>query len=662
MTDISNGSAPRSPAVRTAVSARPSAPVRRTLIGCGAAAVGLALCVPAATATATATATVTAASATAGSAPGAPGDVVPVQLLALNDLHGNLDPVEGPAGRVQRGGGAAVQAGGLPQLATLLDSARAGMPNSLSVGAGDLIGGSPLVSAYYHDEPTVHALEQLGLDVSSVGNHEFDEGPQELRRMARGGCHPKDGCAPGGAYDGADFPYLAANVTLKGDADPLLEPYAVKTLPGGQKIGFIGLVTKSAPEAINAASIRDVEFHDERAVIERYSKELQRQGVEAQVLLLHEGESVNGVAGRESCDADGPGSRLSGRIKDVAERTPSAVDLIVSGHSHDAYECTVTDPAGQPRMVTQADSFGRSFTDLRFSLDGEGDVVRESVRATNRVVPVTTPKQPAMTELVETWRDRSAAAANRVVGYISDDLPGRGSTKEETPLGSVVADAQAEATRGHGADLALLNPGGLRADLVHKGDGSVTYADAYRTQPFGTRLWTMTLTGEQLTDVLREQFSGANAGSPRFLQLSSALSYTVDMSRTGADRLLADTVEVNGERVRPTDTYRVTANEFLADGGNGFTTFTEGTDREGGDITDLDALVDHLGNHSTAAAPLDAGRRADHLHRQVAPTRSVSPGLRSGARPFRRGGPRSSRGPRSSHGMGSPGSARPTPL
>ncbi|MDI3421663.1 bifunctional metallophosphatase/5'-nucleotidase [Streptomyces luteolus] len=552
---------------------------------------GLVLCVPAASATA------------AGAERTAPGEEVPVQLLALNDLHGNLDPVEGPAGRVQRGGGAGVQAGGLPQLATLMDTVREGRPNSLVVGAGDMIGGSPLVSAYYHDEPTVHALEQLGLDVSSVGNHEFDEGPQELKRMDGGGCHPTDGCAPGGAYDGADFPYLAANVTRKGSTEPLLRPYTVNTLPGGQKIGFIGLVTRTAPEAINASSVRDVEFHDERAVIQRYSKELKQQGVEAQVLLIHEGETTNGVAGR-GCDTDGPGSRLRGRIKTIAEQTPSAVDLIVSGHSHDSYECTVTDPAGQPRMVTQADSFGRSFTDLRFSLDGEGEVIRESVRATNHVVPVTTPKQPAMAELVETWRDRSAAAANRIVGYISADIPGRGSTKEEKPLGSLIADAQTEATRGHGADLALLNPGGLRADLVHKGDGAVTYADAYRTQPFGTRMWTMTLTGEQLIDVLQEQFSGTNAEAPRFLQLSSALSYSVDMSRTGADRLLVDTVEVNGKRVRPTDSYRVTANEFLADGGNGFTTFTKGTDREGGDIPDLDALVDYLGHHSTAETPL----------------------------------------------------------
>ncbi|MGW7087001.1 bifunctional metallophosphatase/5'-nucleotidase [Streptomyces sp. NPDC054871] len=562
---------------------------KRTAIACAAAVLALTLGAPTGPAT-----------AAADPAPAPPAGV-PVQLLALNDLHGNLDPVEGAAGRVRRGRD--VQAGGLPQLATLMDKARTG-PNSLNVAAGDMIGGSPLLSALFHDEPTVDALEELGLDVSSVGNHEFDEGPNELGRIARGGCHPEDGCAPGGAYDGAAFPYLAANVTRKGSESPLLRPYMVKTLPGGQRIGFIGLVTKDAPEAVNASQIRDLEFHDELPVIERYSKQLAQRGVDAQVLLIHEGESVNGVAGAGDCDADGPASRLRGRIKGIAKEASSAVDLVVTGHSHDSYECTVTDPAGQPRTVTQADSFGRSFTELNFRLGESGDVVRRSVRAENHVVPVDTPKQPAMNRLVETWRERSEAEANRSVGYISADLPGRGSTESETPLGSLLTDAQVQATQGYEADLAFLNPGGMRADLVYKGDGTVTYADAYRTQPFDNPLWTMTLTGEQLVAVLREQLTGTNADEPRFLQLSSALRYSVDLSREGADRLLTDTVRVKGEAVKPTDTFRVTVNDFLANGGNGFTTFTKGTDRDGGDVTDLEALVGYLSKNSSPEDPI----------------------------------------------------------
>ncbi|MFH8519200.1 bifunctional metallophosphatase/5'-nucleotidase [Streptomyces gelaticus] len=530
----------------------------------------------------------------------APGSPTPVQLLAVNDLHGNLLPVDGAAGRITHRG-PAIQAGGLAQMATLLDEARAGRPNSLTVGAGDMIGGSPLLSALFHDEPTVDALEELGLGVTSVGNHEFDEGPAELRRMIEGGCHPEDGCAPDAPYKGAEFAYLAANVTERGSTAPLLKPYTIKTLPGGQRIGFIGLVTKDAPEAINSAMIRDLEFHDELPVIKRYSKELTRRGVRAQVVLLHEGEAVSGQAGA-GCDDGAPGARLGGRIKEIARQAVPAVDLIISGHSHSSYECTVNDPAGHRRLVTQADSFGRSFTDLRFDLDATGEVERRTVRAEFRPVPVGTPQQPAMAKLIETWRARSEDVANRVVGYISADMPGRGSTLPETPLGSFIADAQVAAGKAHGADLALMNPGSMRADLVFHDGGAVTYADAYRVQPFESPVWVLPVTGAQLVTALQQQFTGVNAESPRFLQLSRELSYSVDMSLTGADRLLADTVRIDGQPVDRDAMYEVALNEFLANGGNGFTVFGEITTREGGDVTDLEALVDHL-KQTTADNP-----------------------------------------------------------
>ncbi|MFD7529881.1 MULTISPECIES: bifunctional metallophosphatase/5'-nucleotidase [unclassified Streptomyces] len=530
----------------------------------------------------------------------APDSRTAIQLLAINDLHGNLLPVDGAAGRITHRG-PAIQAGGLAQMATLLDDARAGRPNSLTLGAGDMIGGSPLISALFHDEPTVDALEELGLGVTSVGNHEFDEGPAELRRMVDGGCHPEDGCAPDTPYQGADFAYLAANVTERGSMTPLLKPYTVKTLRNGQRIGFIGLVTKEAPGSINSAMIRDVEFHDELPVIERYSQELTRQGVHAQVVLLHEGEAVSGQAGAD-CDDGAPGAGLGGRIKDIARQTVPAVDLIISGHSHSSYECTVNDPAGQRRLVTQADSFGRSFTDLRFDLDAAGEVVRSTVQAEFRPVPVGTPQQPAMAKLIETWQARSEDVANRVVGHISADMPGRGSTLPETPLGSFITDAQVAAGKVHGADLALMNPGSMRADLVFHDGGAVTYADAYRVQPFESPVWVLPMTGAHLIAALQQQFTGENADSPRFLQLSRELKYSVDMSRTGADRLLADTVRVNGQPVDRDATYKVALNEFLANGGNGFTVFGEITTREGGDATELDALIDHL-KTTTADSP-----------------------------------------------------------
>ncbi|MFG3256916.1 bifunctional metallophosphatase/5'-nucleotidase [Streptomyces sp. NPDC048172] len=563
--------------------------------------------------------------AAAPSAPAAPGGggATPVQLLAVNDLHGNLDAVEGPAGSVTRTGPdgkpETVQAGGVPRLATLLDRSRADAratsrgTQSLTVAAGDMIGGSPLLSAAFHDEPTVEALETMGLDVSSVGNHEFDEGPDELLRMKRGGCHPKDGCAvEGKRYDGTSFPYLAANVHRKKESarKPLLPPYWVKKLPNGERIGFIGLTTKDTPSAVSRSMTEDLSFEDEVRTIDRYAEALDRKGVKAVVTLLHEGGDRAGKEFDADCDAKGPASELTGRIKGIASKASPKVDLFVSGHSHEPYVCTVKDPAGQPRKVTQAASFGRTYTDLRLSLDPGGEVVRRSVSARNHVVTRDTPEQPAVSRVVEKWRDRSAKMANEPVGHVSADIPGRGSDAVETPLGDVLTDGQVEATRGAGADLALLNWGGMRADLVHKasgkeGEGVVTYGEAFQVQPFDNPLVTMTLTGEQLVQVLREQFSGTNENStyPQVLQLSDALRYEADLSRKGADRLLSGTVRVKGKPVDPDGKYRVTVNDFLAQGGNGFPTLREGTERVNSG-RDLGAFVDYLKKNTSPANPL----------------------------------------------------------
>ncbi|MBA0050999.1 bifunctional metallophosphatase/5'-nucleotidase [Streptomyces sp. AJS327] len=550
----------------------------------------------------------------------------PVQLLAVNDLHGNLDPAPGPAGAITRTGVdgriETVPAGGVARLATLLESARAdaGTAHSLTVAVGDMIGGSPLLSAAYHDEPTVEALEALDLAVSSVGNHEFDEGVAELLRIDRGGCHPEDGCAdPQQPYDGADFPYLAANVlpragagTARGSArEPILPPYWIKRLPSGERIGFVGLTSRDTQDALSASKARDLVFQDEVRTIDRYAAELDRRGVRAIVALLHEGGTRAGRTYDADCDARGPASELTGRAKDIAARVSPKVDMFVTGHTHEPFVCTLPDPAGEPRLITQAASFSRTYTDVRFELDREsGELVRPSARARNHVVTGDTPGHEGVSRVVETWRKRSATVANEPVGHIAEDIPGRGSDRPETPLGDLVSDAQVAATREQGAQLALLNWGGVRADLVHRasgreGDGVVTHGEAFQVQPFENPLVTMDLTGEQLLAVLRQQFSGSHADSPEVLQPSGALRYEADTRRSGADRLLTDTVRVAGEPVRGGDTYRVTVNEFLAEGGNGFSVLTEGTRRETGP-SDLTALVDYLRGHSSPGKPLRA--------------------------------------------------------
>ncbi|GIG67024.1 bifunctional metallophosphatase/5'-nucleotidase [Phytomonospora endophytica] len=541
-----------------------------------------------------------------------------IQLLALNDLHGNLDAVPGAAGQVvttdDAGQPANVQAGGLARMATLLKRAREGQNRSLTVAAGDMIGGSPLVSAAYHDEPAVDVLGEMGLAVSSVGNHEFDEGRDELQRMVRGGCHPVDGCAVDGEeYAGTPFPYLAANVVDTASGEPILPPYWIKDYDGVE-VGFIGLVTRDVPSVVVQSGIAGLEFRDEVATIDRYAKELSRKGVKAIVTLIHEGGEKTSPAYDFDCDAQGPGTGVVGPIKAIAERASSAVDLIVTGHSHEAYVCSIPDPKGKPRLITQAASFGRTFTDIRFQINPDtGDVVRKSVTAANRIVALDTPEDPAIKSLVDTWHARSAEIADAPVGYISGDIPGRGSKDPEKPLGDLISDTQAEAT---GAQIAFLNPGGMRADLVYEaggreGDGVVTYGESFQVQPFGNILVTMDLTGAQVLQVLREQYSGANAEFPRLLQLSGSLEYSVDESRKDSERILAETVRIDGAALDPSAVYRVAANTFLADGGNDFPTFKEGTDRVNNGV-DLDAFVSYLKAHSSAKKPF-APPKADRV-------------------------------------------------
>ncbi|GHJ47393.1 5'-nucleotidase [Catellatospora sp. TT07R-123] len=536
-----------------------------------------------------------------------------VQLLAVNDFHGNLDAVPGAAGSVvevdDTGHETLVPAGGIARMATLLKQARTGQGRSLTVGGGDMIGGSPLISAAYHDEPTVHALEALGLKVTTVGNHEFDEGRAELLRIAKGGCHPVDGCAePGVRYPGAAYPILAANVVDTATGKPILAPYWVKKYQGF-KVGFIGVVTHTVPSLVVQAGIQGLEFRDEVATINKYAKELGGKGVNAIVVLIHEGGLTSERAYDFDCDAAGPGTGLTGAIKTIAQQATAAVDLIVSAHSHEAYVCDIPDPKGHRRLVTQAASFGRTFTDIRFAINpATRDIARASVQAANHVVTLDTPEDPAVRQVVETWRARSAEKANQPVGYIAGNLPGRGATTLETPLGDVIADSQAEGSAAAGSQLAFLNPGGMRADLVYaatgsEGDGVVTYGEAFQVQPFDNILVTMDLTGQQLLAVLREQFSGDNTASPRLLQLSDGLRYTVDLARAGADRVLADTVRVAGAPLDPAAVYRVTANTFLAEGGNGFTTFRDGTNRVNGSV-DLAAFVAYMQAHTAPANPL----------------------------------------------------------
>ncbi|KOV64852.1 5'-nucleotidase [Streptomyces sp. AS58] len=534
-----------------------------------------------------------------------------VQLLSFNDLHGNLEPPAGSSGRVTElrpdGTTATVDAGGVEYLATHLRTARQGEKYSITAAGGDMVGASPLISGLFHDEPTIEALNKLDLDVTSVGNHEFDEGAKELARLQNGGCHPTEGCYTDKRFKGADFPYLAANVIGEKTKKPILDPYWVWKKKD-VKVGFIGVTLEATPDIVSAEGVKGLSFEDEVETINKYAKILQRQGVKSIVALIHEGGFPASSSYNYDCDAPGAGDGISGPIVDIAKNVTPQVDALVTGHTHSAYVCTVDDPSGKPRMVTSAASFGRLYTDTTLTYDRwTGDIVRTAVKSANRVVTRDVPKAPDMTALIGKWNTLAAPIGNRAIGHISADIP---STGTESPLGDLISDAQL----AHGkaldpqTDLALMNPGGIRAPLTYaaragEGDGVVTYAEGFTVQPFANTVNLQDFTGAQLIQVLKEQVSGANTASPKILQVSAGLTYTLDLTKSGADRVVADSIRLNGAAIDPAATYRVATNSFLAGGGDGFPTLGQGTnDVVGSD--DLTALEQYLTANSSATNPI----------------------------------------------------------
>jgi 5'-nucleotidase len=535
------------------------------------------------------------------------GGPIDVQLLALNDFHGNLEAPSGSSGRVQVGVNADgtaqnVNAGGAEYLATQLQQLAAAQKaeNTITVAAGDLIGASPLLSAAFHDEPTIESLGLAGLDYASVGNHEFDEGPAELLRIQNGGCHPVDGCADGTPFAGAEFQYLSANAFVTETGQPLLAPYAVHEVEG-EKIGFIGMTLEGTPNIVSAQGTAGLAFADEIQTANRYAAELQAQGVEAIVVLLHEGGNQTG---ENAWDVNGCNG-LTGPIVEIATGMSDAIDVVVSGHTHQAYNCEI-----DKKLVTSASSFGRLVTDIDLRINqATGDVIQ--AKANNVIVTRDLAKDEAQTKLISRYRAALGPIATKVVGQTTAPLTRSretlfGTTLGESPLGNVIADAQLAATQGENAVAALMNPGGVRADL---NAGDVTYEEAFTVQPFANNLVTLDLTGAQLQCLLEQQFQGIN--SP--LYPSSTLTYDVDRSGTsavaGADpctgtRVPDSSVEIGGAQVVPTNTYRITVNNFLAGGGDGFTVLKSGTNAVTGAI-DLDAFIAYLGAKSPLYAPTD---------------------------------------------------------
>ena len=528
-----------------------------------------------------------------------------IQLLAFNDFHGNLEPPTGSNGQVQ-----SAAAGGVEFLASHLARAIAEEPHSLVVAAGDLISASPLISGLFHDEPTIESMNALHLSVSSVGNHEFDKGRAELRRMQAGGCHPVDGCREGDRFAGARFQYLSANVVDVKTKQPIFPATLVRTV-NGVRIGFIGETLKGTPQIVAPAGVEGLEFLDEATTANRYARQLERQGVHTIVLLIHQGGSQRTGSSPASHDPNGCAD-FDGPIVPIVQQLHASIKVIVSGHTHQFYNCTI---AG--RLVTSAGSFGRAISRIHLSIDRSTDRVT-AMSATNEVVDRTVTKDPMQTALVAKYAALAAPLANRVVGSVTGSLTRARNPAGESSLGDVLADAQlafARSTQTTGGDVAFMNSGGIRADVaVPESTASqtsdVTYRQLYEVQPFGNVIVSMTMTGEMIKRLLEQQFKAAGTVDT-MLQVSAGFTYRYALNAPAGAHVDAASIAIEGRRIGPGDRIRVVASDFMVAGGGGFTVFGEGTNNSGGDL-DINALVAYFKNHSPVSpGPMNRIVRTD---------------------------------------------------
>ncbi|MFA5522524.1 MAG: bifunctional metallophosphatase/5'-nucleotidase [Castellaniella sp.] len=540
-----------------------------------------------------------------------------IAVLGFNDFHGNLEPPGiTVTDRDGSGQAVAVPAGGAAHLASAVAGLRVAHEHSVVVAAGDLVGASPMVSSMFLDEPSIEALNLMGLEFSATGNHEYDQGAQELLRLQHGGCEQytsKVPCRLNGRFAGARFQYLAAN-TLTADGNTLLPPTGLKFFEqDGVRIGlgFIGLTLRQTPNMVRPSGVAGLRFADEAETVNALIPSLRARGADVIVVLIHEGGATTTDLQDDSCEG------LSGDIVPILQRLSPEVDVVVSGHTHRAYICDHgrIDPQ-RPFLLTSAGLYGSLLTEIELRIDtGSRRVLRK--RARQHIVQGQAQQGPdgsvpvqqdfpvyaadeQVAALVARYREAVAPLAAAPVGELAGPALRTLDRNGESVMGRIVADATLAATQspeGGGAQLAFLNSGGIRADLLPDAQGSVNYGQIYSVQPFGNTLMVMSLSGDELRRILEQQFdSGTNTvTSPRILQVSSGFSYSFDLSRPAGERI--SNMQLHGTPIEPQRDYRVGLQSYLGSGGDNFSMFRQGRDISGGSL-DLDALADYLRTRS----------------------------------------------------------------
>ncbi len=544
------------------------------------------------------------------------GPLLNSQIRSFNDFHGNLEPPTGSSARLTipatppATGTTTGDFGGVQYLATHLKQARVGHDKTVTVAAGDMVGASPLLSAAFHDEPTVESLNDLGLEITAVGNHEFDEGYKELQRLQNGGCiddgdgmNNQNSC-PAGTFTGAKFQYLAANVVETATGKTILPSYAIKTW-NGAKIGFIGMTLKDTPSIVTASGVAGLEFKDEVETANALVPVLKSKGVNAIVVLIHQGGTPPSGLYNFACQGGGQLAADSPIIP-IAKNLDPAIDMIISGHTHQPYVCSLPDKNGTPRLVTSASSFGRLYNDTEVTYDRRTqDIVRPTMSdSTNMLVTRTVTPDPTQTDLINKYKELVKGVASRIIGTISGDVTRAPSAGGEQALGDLIADAQladpSTVTSGKTPVIAFMNPGGIRADLTYlsskygEAPGAVTFDEAFNVQPFNNYLVSMDLTGQQIYDLLNQQWSGPNSGTnSKVLQISKGFTYTWTAPVGVTPTVVDGTVALNGTPISKSSTYRIVTNNFLSDGGDNFPAFKGGLDKYFGGL-DIDAFANYL--------------------------------------------------------------------
>lgn len=540
---------------------------------------------------------------------GGTASTVTVGILAINDFHGAIEPprlsLAWPDGK---GGAVAIPAGGAAWLASTLDATRASYPHSLTVSAGDLISASQLASSIYLDEPTIGVANRIGLDFNAVGNHEFDRGRAELLRMQHGGCAqhtPRQPCAVE-PFKGAKFKFLAASTITEG-GQPLLPPYAIRRFGSGKgqvTVAVIGLTLEGTPSLVSPGGIKGLRFADEADTVNALVPELKRQGADAIVVLIHQGGQQDDGGFPGTCTG------LTGDIRPILDRLDSRVDVVVSGHTHRSYVCDYAQyNAAKPFLLTSAEKNGMMVTDITLEIDpAAGRVVAKRARqvpvqspsytggrgtvANTALFPLHVPRGD-VAAYVKTYTDAARTFSARPAGKLAAPLSGR-------LLGHLIADAQLAATSNAGAQIALMNPFGVRAPLTPGADGVLTFGDLYAVQPFGNTLVTQSLTGAELKALLEQGLD--DTGPQQVLIPSAGFTFRYDRARPDGQRIAAMTL--NGQPIDPNGMYRVTTNSFLAQGGDGFTVLAGQRTAQIG-ISDLDALEGWLQGATPRAAPTE---------------------------------------------------------